>query len=124
MNLLSLKITCLFSQPFISGGINPLCKTCTLFCSVSLLISVSYTHAVARSYYKMLESRQETLTKGIRPRLWKLLLYTSDGSTVGKRIWLAAQVTDKWACESDHPMQLESENISVPAGVTMCVYKL
>lgn len=62
------------------------------------------------------------LTKGIRPSQWKLLLYTNDGSTVGKRIWLAAQIADKWACKSGQPTLLESENISVAAGDS--VYKL
>ena len=39
----------------------------------------------------------------------------TDG-TVGKRIWLAARLTDKWACKSAQPLLLESENISVAAG--------
>ena len=64
----------------------------------------------------MLESRQEMLTREIRPSQWKVLLYTNDGSTVSKRIWLAAQVADKWACKSAQSTLLESENISIAAG--------
>lgn len=64
----------------------------------------------------MLESRQEMLTRGICSSQWKLLLYPSDGSTVGKRIWLAAQVADKWACKNAQSMLLESENMSVATG--------
>ena len=39
----------------------------------------------------------------------------TDG-TLGKRIWLAARLTDKWACKSAQPVLLESENTSVAAG--------
>lgn len=60
------------------------------------------------------------LTKRIRPCQWKLLLYTDDDSTVDKRIWLVAQVADKWPCKNAQPMLLESENISVVAEDTMC----
>lgn len=63
---------------------------------------------------QMLAPRQEMLMKGIHPCEWKLFLYTYDGSTVGKRIWLAAQVADKLACKSTQPMLLERD-ISVPA---------
>lgn len=59
------------------------------------------------------------LMKEIYPCEWKLLLYTYDGSTVGKRIWLAAQVAVKLACKSTQPMLLESDNISVAAKGTI-----
>ena len=59
------------------------------------------------------------LTRGIRPIQWKLLLYTSDGSIVRKRIWLATQVADKWACKRAQSTLLESENMSVAAGDTV-----
>lgn len=39
----------------------------------------------------------------------------TDG-TLGKRIWLAARLTDKRACKSAQPVLLESENTSVAAG--------
>lgn len=67
---------------------------------------------------QMLEPRQEMLMKGIHPCEWKLLLYTYDGSTVDKRIWLAAQVAGKWVCKSTQPMLLESDNISAAAAET------
>lgn len=57
--------------------------------------------------------------KGIHSCQWKLLLYTYDGSTVGKRIWLAAQVADKLACKRTQPMLLESDNVSVAAAATI-----
>lgn len=68
---------------------------------------------------QILEPRQEMLMKEIHPCEWKVLLYTYDGSTVGKRIWLAAQVADKLACKCIQTKLLESDNVSVAAENTI-----
>ena len=73
---------------------------------LSLLTSVSNT---LRSYYKC------WIETGNAKKRSPSLSMETDG-TVGKRIWLAARLTDKWACKSAQPLLLESENISVAAG--------
>lgn len=68
--------------------------------SGSVLTYVSFTHPIK---------------SGSPDRKHKQKEYVLACSTLAKRIWLVAQVADKWTCKSAQLMLLESENNSLSA---------